>query len=289
MFTLNLRGLGPGAVQLVDRDLAHLRLARLDVTAQHQLRRFRPPAKNRAKDLGVLFVSGGDPRGLREVEPAHDADAVSHVGVHARHLMVAGRRHDGRVEGFVQGGHFGNVLHAIVLRHQPRELEQSQVGHGLRGAQPVHGRGFENDAQVIQLFELAEIEGRHVPAASERHLHVAFQLQPEQGFSNRRARHAQALGHVAFGEAFAGQQNEVEDRGLDAAVGAFGTRECSRVRAGIVARGFELGWNPHPSKLTCAETTRQPCGVFIQVWVWRPARLPPSRMNSMCVVAKRSP
>ena len=43
------------------------------------------------------------------------------------------------------------------------------------------------------------------------------------------------------------------------------------------------------NKLTWAHTTRHPSGVRIQVWLWRPVFVPPSRRNSMLAVAKSRP
>lgn len=43
------------------------------------------------------------------------------------------------------------------------------------------------------------------------------------------------------------------------------------------------------SRLTCAETTRQPSGVRIQVWLCRPVRVLPARRNSVLAVAKSCP
>ena len=43
------------------------------------------------------------------------------------------------------------------------------------------------------------------------------------------------------------------------------------------------------SRLTWADTTRQPSGVRIQVWLWRPMLVLPARRNSVLAVAKSRP
>ena len=74
------------AVQPVQRDAAHDRLARLDVGLQEQLRLVEPAAHHRAQDLRVLLVGRVDAVGLGEIEAADDADALGDVVVDAREL-----------------------------------------------------------------------------------------------------------------------------------------------------------------------------------------------------------
>ncbi len=75
------------AVQPVQRDAAHDRLAGLDVCLQEQARLVEPAAHHGAQDLRVLLVGRVDAVGLGEIEPADDADALGDVVVDARELQ----------------------------------------------------------------------------------------------------------------------------------------------------------------------------------------------------------
>ena len=73
---------GARLVQPVQRDPAHLRLARSDMRRQQELCFAVAPGKQRAHDGGVLLVRVPNALGLGEVEPAHDADALGDVAMH---------------------------------------------------------------------------------------------------------------------------------------------------------------------------------------------------------------
>jgi hypothetical protein len=102
----------------------------------------------------VLGVGGVDAVGAREVEPPDDADALGHVLVHARDLVVAGggtsvawKPRRARPPGAAVGQPLGG-------RHQPGGLQRVQLGRLLGCAhQPRHAGGLEHDAQVVELVE----------------------------------------------------------------------------------------------------------------------------------------
>src|SRR5678816_3871783 len=64
------------AVDHVERDVAHLELALLDVRRQQPRGLLGAAPRQRAQDARVLIVGGGYPRALGEIEPPHDADAL---------------------------------------------------------------------------------------------------------------------------------------------------------------------------------------------------------------------
>src|SRR5438270_9696981 len=66
-------------IQPVQRDLAHLRLAGLDVRAQQAPRLVAAAADHGAQDLGVLVIGLVDAIRLGEVEPADDAYPLAHL------------------------------------------------------------------------------------------------------------------------------------------------------------------------------------------------------------------
>ena len=84
----------------------------------------------------------------------------------------------------------------------------------------------------------------------------------------------------------AGNRHQVHQRVMTE-LGIDVRRDRIRARcAGAVAHGAH---GDGASRLTCAATTRQPSGVRIQVWLWRPERSLPERRNSTLAVAKSRP
>ena len=72
------------------------------------------------------------------------------------------------------------------------------------------------------MLEELEVEGLHLPAGAEVHLHEALALQAEQRLAHRRARHPQTRGDLALGETVARHQTELGDVVLDAIVDRIG-------------------------------------------------------------------
>src|SRR5690606_10574235 len=117
-----------GKKHLMQRDLADLHLAGLDMRAEQQLDSVRLAGENGTQYLGVLVVGGIDAHLLVKVEPADDADALGHVVVYASHLAIAGGLHEDLVEGFVPGSHLRCVAAAFTCRYQPALLQGLQQG-----------------------------------------------------------------------------------------------------------------------------------------------------------------
>ena len=166
----------------------------------------------------MLDVGVADALGVREVEAAHDADALGDRLVRARQLRVAGGRHQRGVELLVQARDARAVGQPAARRHQPDLLQAGERRARLAGAELLHRRAFQHHAQVVDVVERLEVERPHAPAALRVHLQVALALQAEQRLAHRRARHARAARHLVLGEAGARQQAELEDVGLDALV-----------------------------------------------------------------------
>ncbi len=210
-------------MERTEGDLAHFGLALLDVAAQQQLGLIELALQDGAQDLGVLDVRGLDPVVAREVEATDDANALGHVPVHARHLGVAGGANQRRVELLVEGADLAHVAEALGRRHQPRNLQRIELGRvvGTR-AEPGDAGQLEHDAQVVELIELVEVDGLDEPATLAFDFEKAFIAQAEQGFPHRRAADAQALSHLRFREAVAGQELEVVDQRLQLRIGVRG-------------------------------------------------------------------
>ena len=104
-------------------------------------------------------------------------------------------------------------------------------------AEPVHGRGLQHHAQVVELLELVEVERQHAPAAAEQHFDKAFLLQPEERLSHGRARDAEPLADFVLGEAVAGNEAEFGHVPLELRIDLVG----ARTERGIRSRG--LGGN----------------------------------------------
>ncbi len=198
----------------------------------------------------MLVVGGLDARGLREVQPADDADALRHVLVHTRQLVVAGRAYQRLVKRLVHGRHRGRVAVAVGGRHQPQLLQslQQRAGRALVRTQALHRRRFQQHAQVVELVEAVEVEGQHAPAGAEQHLHETLLLQADQRLAHRRARHVQALAELVLGEAVAGQQVKVGDVALELLVHLVGARRRCR-GAGGVRGGTSFGGGGHEGTL----------------------------------------
>ncbi len=159
-----------------------------------------------------------------KVEPAQQADALGDFLVAARHLAVAGGRHQCGVKRLVQRADHLAVAQPALGRHQPHGLQLVEAGLLGALAQFAHARGFERDAQIVEFVELAEIEFAHAPAAAKLDLQVALTLQPVKRFAHRRAADMQPCRDLVLGEAIAGQQPEIENLLLDAQIHRRGQR-----------------------------------------------------------------
>ena len=106
-------------VQPVQADLAHLGLARFDMTCEELHGARRAAGEHCAQDLSVLQVGVDDALGMREVQAPHDADALGDRLVHARELGIAGGLDQGAVEFLVQARDARAVGEPAARRHQP--------------------------------------------------------------------------------------------------------------------------------------------------------------------------
>jgi hypothetical protein len=145
-------------VHLVQRDLAHLGLAGLDVRAQQQRGLVAAPVLDGAQDLRVLLVGRVDAHGLGEVQPPDDADALGDVGMHPGHLAVANGPNQRCVEFLVHLPDGQGVVDAVFGWHQPGvgQLAQGRPFFGL--AQTGHRVRFQQDAQVVELVKGLEVQ-----------------------------------------------------------------------------------------------------------------------------------
>jgi hypothetical protein len=173
----------------------------------------------------VLFVGGVDARLLREIEPADDADALGHVaGARApsRHCRRQPRACNERPRPTARPA----PCRCCARRgHQPdvgQRFEQAWSMRRVGFAQPVHRRGLQHHAQVVELLELVEVERQHAPAAAKQHFDKALLLQPEQRLAHRRARHAEPLADFVLGETVAGHEDEVGHVALELRVDLVG-------------------------------------------------------------------
>lgn len=109
----------PRHVQLVQRDLAHLSLAGLDMGAQQQGGLVAAFVLNGLKDFGMLGIGRLYPWLLGEVEPANHADALGHVTVHTCHFGVASSSDQRAMKGFVPLCKLNRVGAALLGADQP--------------------------------------------------------------------------------------------------------------------------------------------------------------------------
>ena len=109
----------PRHVQLVQRDLAHLGLAGLDMGAQQQRGLVAAFVLNGLKDFGMLGI-GRIHAGLPgEVEPANHANALGYITVHTCHFSVASSSHQRAMKGFVRLCKLNRVGGALLGADQP--------------------------------------------------------------------------------------------------------------------------------------------------------------------------
>ena len=131
-------------------------------------------------------------------------------------------------------------LGAQRRRHQPHRLQRLQRRRVLV---PRHQLGdgvqLEHHAQVVELVELAEVDRLDEPAGLGLHVQEAFVAQPEQRLAHRRARHADALADLGFGEAVAGHPGEVVQLGLELRIDLLGQVGALR-RRGVRGRKTHL-------------------------------------------------
>jgi len=120
-----------GQVELVQADLAHLELGLLDMRAQEELRLLRLAREDRCQHAGVLLVGGGNALGVSEVQAPHDADPLGDVGMDARELGVADRRHEGRMKRLILPCHFHPVGHALPCRNRPDLAQRGKRSRGF--------------------------------------------------------------------------------------------------------------------------------------------------------------
>ena len=173
---------------------------------------------------------------------ARNVSAARSAGVSARQLAVAGGFHQLAVEAFVQPRHRAAVRQALLASDQPGGAQLLQLDRQLAGrafAQPPHGFQFEDDAHVVQLLEVVEVERRDLPAAAKRHGDKALALQLVQRLAHRRTADRHALGDFAFAETVAGQQAELEDVLLQLPVDGIGQAgRCAALGHGLSPTGW---------------------------------------------------
>ena len=117
----------------------------------------------------MFLVSGVDAEVLGEIQPAHDADLLSHVTMHLSHFRIARRLDQRAVESLVQLGHPPAIQQAPLRRRVPdvaQGLQQILPVRALARAQAFHRRQFQHDAQIVQRLEALEVEGPRLPAAA---------------------------------------------------------------------------------------------------------------------------
>ena len=142
----------------------------------------------------MLDVGRLDPVGAREVELANDADALGHVPVDTRHLVVAGGAHQRGVELLVVHADAARIGESLGRRHEPDRLQRLELRRGVGArAQPRDARQLEHDAQVVELLEAAEVDRQHVPAELRLDAEKALVAQAKQRLAHRRAADAEAL------------------------------------------------------------------------------------------------
>ncbi len=108
---------------------------------------------------------------------------------------------------------------SLGRRHEPDRLQRLELGRGVGArAQAGDARQLEDDAQVVELLEAAEVDRQHVPAELRLDAEKALVAQAKQRLAHRRAADAEALAELGLGEAVAGDELEVVDLRLERVV-----------------------------------------------------------------------
>jgi hypothetical protein len=163
-----------------------------------------------SRDVGIDHALG-----VREIQPAHDADALGDRLVQAGELRIAGGRDQLAVELLVEPRHPRAVRQPLPGRDQPDLLQPGERGARIPRAELAHRLALQDQAHVVEVVQRREIKRPYAPAALGVHFQVALALQAEQRLAHRRARHARAAGNLVLGEACTGQQPKLEDVGLE--------------------------------------------------------------------------
>ena len=116
----------------------------------------------------MFLVSGVDAEVLGEIQPAHDADLLSHVTMHLSHFRIARRLDQRAVESLVQLGHPPAIQQAPLRRacQMSRRASSRSSPSARSRRQAFHRRQFQHDAQIVQRLEALEVEGPRLPAAA---------------------------------------------------------------------------------------------------------------------------
>ncbi len=197
------------------------------------------------EDRRVLAVLG---LGQDEAGRVGEGHGLGPLDLAGQNLAAAGLG-DRLVQGLVQP----HIAVEVACGHRPRPHQgvdlgqdvvhgpQPEVLHAALGG-PARGQALKGAADLDGVEGVLLAEGLHRIAAAGQGLQEALLLQPRQGRTHRRARHAQAVHRPDLGHALAGRQLAGEQQFAHGQQGPHRLRRAPRFPV------LDIVQNPHPSR-----------------------------------------
>lgn len=182
---------------------------------------------------GVGAARGGQPDGLEALR------LIQQLGDMANEALVRARRHEGQVKGAVdlvhRNGH-GRPAQGVEGRRDLGGISLTTGATVCGEDRPAESLGIHQQAHLVQLDRLGEVEGRHTGATLGFDHHETLAGQTHEGLAQWGGRYAELLGEVLGPQTLPGSEIAVEDGAAKAGIHPLGTGQRARGHTPSVAR-----------------------------------------------------